>query len=363
MLGLSRAGEKAILLEARGFFMRTLKFWLLYGISVFFIFATCLCMLLLLCTASMWLRESLTIEEAAPLTGQHVETRDSKIFVFEAGRFDRQPVVFINGEWSWGGLWSMTADPVTENHFRSITLDMPPFGYSQRLRDPDSYLTSLQAVRILDVLEKLEAKKPVIVCHSAGCRPAMEAALMKPRLFDKLVLVCPILGLSGDRKNPRFDDTELEGFWRTLFKMKQLRNSALASYGANDFSIQSIMRAMVAKPEAISAGRLDLFTAPLRIEYTTQAYGDWLENFIFASKNAHVSNFSNFRRLRMPVLIIWGGKDIVTPLWQGEALQKMLPNAQLKVMPDVGHIPYIEDINVFNKTLLNFLHGKPLDAR
>ena len=65
----------------------------------------------------------------------------------------------------------------------------------------------------------------------------------------------------------------------------------------------------------------------------------------------------------MPVLISWGGKDIVTPLWQGEALQKMLPNAQLKVMPDVGHIPYIEDINVFNKTLLNFLHGKPLDAR
>lgn len=343
--------------------MRTLKFWLLYGISVFFLLAACLCMMLLLCTASMWLREALTIEEAAPLTGQHIETRDSKIFVFETGRFDRQPVVFINGEWSWGGLWSMTADPVTENHFRAITLDMPPFGYSQRLHDPDSYLPSLQAVRIHDALEKLEAKKPVLVCHSAGCRPALEAALMKPQLFDKLVLVSPILGFAADKNNPHFDETEVEGAWRTLFKMKQLRNSLLASYGVNGFSIHSIMRAMVANPAVISAGRLDLLTAPLSIKHTTQAYGDWLENFIFASKNAHVSNFKSFSRLRMPVLIVWGAKDFITPPWQAEALSKMLPNAQVKVMEDVGHIPYIENINVFNKTLLNFLNDKPLDAR
>lgn len=343
--------------------MRTLKFWLLYGISVFFILATCMCMVFLLCTASMWLRESKTIEEAAPLTGQHIETRDSKIFVFEAGRFDRQPVVFIHGEWSWGGLWAMTADPVTEHHFRSITLDMPPFGFSQRLYDPDQYLASLQAMRILDVIKKLEAKNPVIVCHSVGCRPALEAALLQPRLFDKLVLVSPVLGFAADRKNPRFDDSELEGMWRTVFKMKHLRNSLLATYGVNDFSVQSIMQAMVANPRMISAGRLELLTAPLRINHTTQAFGDWLENLVFASKNARVSNFANLKNLRMPVLIVWGAADFITPPWQGQALQKMLPRAQLKIFDNVGHIPYIENINGFNKLLLNFLQDKPLDAR
>lgn len=346
--------------------MRTFKFWLLYGLSIFFLLAVFACMTMLVFTAQMWLRESRDIAElplSIGLTGQHVETRDARIFVLEQGRFDHAPVVFVHGAGAWGGIWGINADFIAQNDFRAMTLDLPPFGFSQRLRDPDSYATGWQALRLLDVLEKTEAKGAVLVCHGLGCRPAMEAAIIRPAAVKKLVLVAPTLGFSGDRKKPQFDRTPIEGFWRILFQMKQLRNSVLATYGTSAMSTPGLLRLMVHDPLAVTAGRVALLQAPMQINYSTQAIGDWLENALFASGYAHVSDFGNFARLRMPVLVVWGRQDRVTPLWQGEALEKMLPDAVLSVFDQAGHMPFIENPNAFNKALLNFLRDKPLDAR
>ncbi len=60
----------------------------------------------------------------------------------------------------------------------------------------------------------------------------------------------------------------------------------------------------------------------------------------------------------MPVLLIWGSTDTVTPLWQGRQLQRLIPHAQLSVLDNVGHIPYIEDATAFNDTLVRYLQMK-----
>jgi pimeloyl-ACP methyl ester carboxylesterase len=57
----------------------------------------------------------------------------------------------------------------------------------------------------------------------------------------------------------------------------------------------------------------------------------------------------------MPVLVIWGASDTVTPLWQGKQLHALIPNSQLSVIEGVGHIPYIENAEAFNNALLKFL--------
>jgi pimeloyl-ACP methyl ester carboxylesterase len=57
----------------------------------------------------------------------------------------------------------------------------------------------------------------------------------------------------------------------------------------------------------------------------------------------------------MPTLIIWGDKDSVTPLWQGEKLNKIIPNSSLSVLKGLGHIPQIEDPVQFNNSLIPFL--------
>ena len=57
----------------------------------------------------------------------------------------------------------------------------------------------------------------------------------------------------------------------------------------------------------------------------------------------------------MPVKLIWGDKDTITPLWQGERLKQSIPQSSLAVLHGLGHIPQIEDPEVFNRALLAFL--------
>ncbi len=57
----------------------------------------------------------------------------------------------------------------------------------------------------------------------------------------------------------------------------------------------------------------------------------------------------------MPVHIIWGSLDSVTPLWQGEQLKKLIPNSELAVIDNAGHIPFLENVQQFNAILLKVL--------
>jgi pimeloyl-ACP methyl ester carboxylesterase len=45
----------------------------------------------------------------------------------------------------------------------------------------------------------------------------------------------------------------------------------------------------------------------------------------------------------------------VTPLEQGRDLNVLLPQAHLTLLPGLGHIPQIEDSQIFNDALLKAL--------
>jgi pimeloyl-ACP methyl ester carboxylesterase len=64
---------------------------------------------------------------------------------------------------------------------------------------------------------------------------------------------------------------------------------------------------------------------------------------------------SNIAKLAVPTLLIWGDKDTITPLWQGEKLKNIISSSSLNVLTGLGHIPQIEDPDQFNTSLLPFL--------
>ena len=80
-----------------------------------------------------------------------------------------------------------------------------------------------------------------------------------------------------------------------------------------------------------------------------------MEYLLVAHDASLASDFQNFRKLAMPVFILWGDLDTVTPLWQGEQLKKLIPNAELAVISNTGHIPFVEDAGQFNGVLLKGL--------
>jgi pimeloyl-ACP methyl ester carboxylesterase len=60
-------------------------------------------------------------------------------------------------------------------------------------------------------------------------------------------------------------------------------------------------------------------------------------------------------RLTMPVLLIWGREDKITPPFVGEEFHKLLTNSELVMLDQCGHAPMMEKPQEFNVILDEFL--------
>ncbi|MFP3515527.1 alpha/beta hydrolase [Pseudomonas sp. SIMBA_077] len=46
---------------------------------------------------------------------------------------------------------------------------------------------------------------------------------------------------------------------------------------------------------------------------------------------------AQLHELHMPVLLLWGGMDPISPMKVGQRLAQLIPNAKLEVFPQAGH--------------------------
>jgi pimeloyl-ACP methyl ester carboxylesterase len=64
---------------------------------------------------------------------------------------------------------------------------------------------------------------------------------------------------------------------------------------------------------------------------------------------------AQYKTITVPVLIVWGREDEVVPLKVGENFKRDIPNSELVVIPQCGHIPLEEEPEATKKAVLEFL--------
>jgi pimeloyl-ACP methyl ester carboxylesterase len=323
-------------------------------------FLALVCLVLALFTWLSHHRETKSAAEAAPAAGHFVTANDTEIYFQLAGPASGRAIVLIHGTGAWSEIWRETLTALADSGFHAIAIDVPPFGYSGKPSGVSEYSPRKQAGRIVALLDALHIDRATIVGHSVGARPAVELCLEAPSRVDTLVLVDPALGFAPDSASaPHFEQNNPSWLVRGFFGAKPLRNSVVATLGANPLFIGTIFRSFVSQKESVTAERVEMLRRPLVVEGATRSYGEWLEYLVAARDLSLVSDLANLRKLSAPTLVIWGGADTVTPLWQGQQLVKTIPDSVLMVMENVGHIPYIENPEEFNRILLGFLIRTP----
>ncbi len=326
--------------------LRSLFRWMALLLALF---GLCGCLALMV---FVWLsdrRESLTRAEAAPKTGRFVYASDVDVFIQEAGPRDGPAVLFVHGTGAWSETWRETLVALANAGFHAIAMDLPPFGYSQRPSNGD-YGKRSQGKRILGVLESLGVNHVVLVGHSFGGGPTMEAAFLQQDRFRALVLVDVALGLTKESGPP-----DGNGLVQTVLKATPLRNALVASFLTNPLFTKRLLGSFLADAAMATDARVRIYQQPLVVKGTTQAAGEWLPELITPAERTASNNPASYAGLKMPALVLWGGKDTITPLPQGQELARITPGAKLVVMENVGHIPQVEDNALFNNHLLKFL--------
>ncbi len=325
--------------------MRVIKRVLVWGLGLPVV------LLLLLVSAAlisaMW-RERGTRAALRPADGLYVFAYDTQIFIQRRGDPHAPAVLFISGTAGWSGLWQASMAQVAMLGYQAIAVDMPPFGFSVPAPS-GNYSKREQGRRLLAVLNALGLPQVTIVAHSIGAAPVMEAVFSAPQRFHGLVLIDPALGL--DRPQTDGADTSLQAALRhpTIAR-------PVAAILTNPLLTASLLRRVISEKDRATPDWLVIYQRPLELRGASAGVGQWLPEVIAPRGQQRSDDLELYDRLSMPVTLIWGETDTITPMTQGVHLGRLIPSARLVTIPRAGHAPQIEEPELFATALSDALN-------
>lgn len=278
----------------------------------------------------------------------HLERNEVDVRVQEVG--EGPPVLFIHGASTSGASWASLATKLTG--FRCLFLDRPGTGLSKPLprRIDASSLPEVADTLVPDVLDALDLPSSHVVAASFGGYIALRAAAAAPERIDRMVHLSWPMGAPTGRLPLSLRLMAIPGMSR-----------AMASMPAHRRSVRLLFRGLGHGPKLddgrISAADLDCYLALLR-------HTDTMRNE-FAPARALISLRRGLERMYLsdevlsavtcPTLFVWGGRDPFGGPETARALVARIRGAELELIPDAGHTPWLDDLERSTAAVTSFL--------
>lgn len=78
---------------------------------------------------------------------------------------------------------------------------------------------------------------------------------------------------------------------------------------------------------------------------------------LFLAKSAIRNNLkAELSKIKVPVQLIWGEQDLITPPFVAEEFHKLLSNSEMVIIDKAGHAPMMEQPNLFIEHMEQFLN-------
>jgi pimeloyl-ACP methyl ester carboxylesterase len=85
------------------------------------------------------------------------------------------------------------------------------------------------------------------------------------------------------------------------------------------------------------------------------AHPERITGFVAVAPVGIPTYHEHFHKITAPVLAVWGEQDHLIPIRDAESLVKSVKQAQLLVIPNGTHAPYMSNPSLFNQELLQFV--------
>jgi pimeloyl-ACP methyl ester carboxylesterase len=253
---------------------------------------------------------------------------------------DATPLLFLHGLGATKVSWLPNLVPLAEK-YRLIVPDLPGHGESDKPRT--DYTPRYFARSMRKLLETVGVEKAVVVGNSMGGRVALELAVRSPDRVTALALLAPAV--------PGLRVRYLLGFMKVIPS-----EIAMIPFPVRERLMKFVISQLFVDPSVLTEeGRVaaaDEFIRIYRVPEARMAFLDSLRHVITESPKPF---WARMRRIRQPSLVVWGEKDRLLPVRLAPKLAGALPNSELVLMPNVGHVPQFEAVDETNRLLLKFL--------
>ena len=260
------------------------------------------------------------------------------LHTIEYGDPSLPPLVFCHGLFGQGRNWTSIAKRAAQ-YFRVVLLDMPNHGRSG-WTDHFEYLDQAQIV--VDHLVGLDRRPWRIVGHSMGGKVAMLAALLRPGMVERLVVV----DMSPVRYSPPISD--LNGFAQA---MRALDLSTVTRREDADIALRDAVPDRMVRAFLLQNLRregdgwawqmnLDLLAASM------EELGDWPD---VTGRTDLPGEFGG------PVLWVKGENSDYIREEYAPAMRALFPANRLVTVKNAGHWVHSEQPEVFRAVVRHFL--------
>jgi pimeloyl-ACP methyl ester carboxylesterase len=261
------------------------------------------------------------------------------------------PLILVHGLLGYSFSWRYTM-PALAPYAAVYAPDMMGAGFSDRPAGLDHSMRGT-AQRLLRFVERLGISSFDLLGTSHGGAVAMMAAAeclgddagLRVR---RLVLVAPVNPYSahGRRLAPFIGSK----FGTALFRLTSAHMR---------FSYPYWHARMYGDRGRIPPGTLEGYMAPLAMpglfEHALSIVRTWTDDL--RELEATLPKLAS-----IPTLLMWGGKDSAVYASSAVALAKYFSDSKLIVFPGVGHLPYEECAEEFNRALIEFLTSEKISG-
>ena len=271
-------------------------------------------------------RQALIDRIETPIQQSQILAGSVKTSYLSAG--DGPHVILLHGAGGGGAVTWYPSISAISKKFHVIAPDI--VGYGESDKPSGAYDRSYFSEWLNEFLLALGISKAHIVGLSQGGAIALQFALDYPEVVDKLILIDS--GALGAK--PSFFSF-IALLWMNSFP------SRLAS--------RYLSRYLLFNPE-----NRDPNLAHYSIEVLKREGG---KNAFFQGRGSAVSAMPEelLRKIKNDTLIIWGENDRMFSIEHGEAAARIMPNATFYRIDNAGHMPLMDQPDIFNKALLGFL--------
>jgi len=243
----------------------------------------------------------------------------------EGPRGDPHPIVLLHGTSASLHTWEGWARVLQREH-RVITMDLPGFGLTGANASgdysPEQYQRFLGAL-----LDHLKLDSVILGGNSLGGEVAWGYALQAPQRVRALILV----DASGLALTPQSVPLAFQ----------------IARLPVLNLLVRELLpRQLVERSLRNVYGDPDKVTAPLVDRYFELALREGNRAALVQRARLQMkpgAHADQLGRITQPTLILWGGRDRLTPLENAQAFQHAIPGSQLVVLDELGHVPQEED--------------------